>query len=228
MNHVDAYVLTSGERGFLRGTLESLLALPVSPEWETRLTLIANPVGPDTLKVIEEFRPRLHAVVMHPQNLWMGGGFDEGMPPILTPGYVILSEDDVRHQLPLYEYARILLDDPKLGAVSGQMSPEHQYFDHKVVDGRVLHYKWMERGQCMAFRAEDLQAMRPFPRGGLPMVSLDTWVFSGCPKSCQKTERPIAVVPGGVIHTGCVASTWQGSTPEYSIEFLDAISKPGN
>jgi len=224
MDVINAYVLTSGERGFLRETLESLLALPTSSDWKIKVSLIANPVGEETRKVIEDFRSRLQAVVMHPRNLWVGGGFDEGMPPVLEPGHVILSEDDVRHRLPLHEYAEILMGDPTLGAVSGQMSPEHPHFDQKVVNGRALHYKWVERGQCMAFRSEDLQAMRPFPRGSLPGVSLDNWVFRVSPKSCQKMGRPVAVVPGGVIHTGCDASTWQGCTPEYSIEFLNAIS----
>jgi hypothetical protein len=192
------HVLTYGDGRFLPATLDSLFArIAEEPRLKATVHLIANQVTDKTRAIIQCYRSRLAGVCAFETNLGIAGAYEAAIPRIPTAKYMT-AEDDVEFLRPLSLYGALLGSTPQVGAASGQHSPDHE------THGDMLHagVRWLlksgERGQCLVFRATDLETLRPFQDNGREYF--DCWVWRDAPLALRGRHRHIAVLPGGVRH----------------------------
>jgi hypothetical protein len=219
------YVLTYGDRRFLPATLDSLFArIAEEPRLKAAVHLIANQVTDKTRAAIEPYRRRLAGVCAFETNRGVAAAYEAAIPRIPTAKYVMTAEDDVEFLRPLSLYGSLLASTPEVGAASGQHSPEHSAYGEMVHAGARWLLKPAERGQCLVFRATDLETLRPF-QNDAGLAGFDWWVCRDAPLAFHGRHRHVAALPGGVRHLApAKADTTvphfyrSGDLPEYTPE----------
>ena len=201
---------------FLRRTLNSLFER--SDAGQTDVVVVDNGSDLPTRELIAS-ETRLAGYRQLETNLGLNMAAELALSEWLTPehAWVLLSDADMEYQVPVRLGTELLEQQPQIGAVSFQHSPEHPETGTLIYLDRNWPLKQTERGCSLLMSAHTLLRMRPLPVQQLK--DLDWWICRDAPQSLQAHNQLIAVLPGGAKHLGWRRgdSTWQDiEIPEYA------------
>ncbi len=212
-----ALIVSWNRPAFLERTIASLRqqARGLSAE----LFVVDNGSDRETRRLIRRSGGLSGYLLLH-RNLGINGALERAIPQSLSERYefLLISDADMEYRQPLTLALDALRQQPDLGAVSYQHSPEHPSEGTVQIAGREFHLKSTERGCSLVFATDPFERMRPLPVQQLK--DFDWWVCRDAPHSLRSQGKQLAVLPGGARHLGWRRgdSTWQtDEIPEYHL-----------
>ncbi len=184
------------------------------------LCVVDNGSGQETRQLIRQNRSVSGYLLLH-RNLGINGALERVFPRSLSDQYefLLISDADMEYRHPVALAVNALRQQPALGAISYQHSPEHPSEGTVPLAGQEFYLKSSERGCSLVFASEQFERFRPLPVQQIK--DFDWWVCRDAPHALQQQGKRIAVLPGGAMHLGWRRgdSTWQTEEiPEYHLK----------
>lgn len=198
--------------------------------------LFDNGSAPDTvakLRLIDPGTPHRLAVIRLPENRGLPYAFNLfcrileepcDFARYSPPGLVMLADADVFYKRPVDDLVSVLLSDDGYGAVSGHDSLEHPSLASAQVSLNVSRVtvteKFVERGQCLVLRRDDLLHCYPLPHH--TNLDLDWQLLRHHPNSIASRGKKIVAVDA-TLHLGVFNSTWSPDALPASLSQLREV-----